>query len=114
MYQYSTQAKNCSHFFGLLTHITPEVLLKAAVYHFNLPIGLRMISRASFQLCTLQLKELLLERTYKNGISVTDNSDGKSRKSPRKPQPNPKYLAILGDKNNQSPATVQEELLQKS
>ena len=40
--------------------------------------------------------------------------DGKPRKSPRKPQPNPKYLAILGDKNNKSPAAVQEELLQKS
>ena len=41
-------------------------------------------------------------------------SDGKPRKSPRKPQPNPKYLAILGDKNNKSPVGVQEELLQKS
>ena len=40
--------------------------------------------------------------------------DGKPRKSPRKPQPNPKYLAILGDKNNKSPAAVQEELMQKS
>nr|POE70274.1 hypothetical protein CFP56_60499 [Quercus suber] len=41
-------------------------------------------------------------------------NDGKPRKSPRKPQPNPKYLAILGDKNNKSPAAVQEELMQKS
>ena len=39
--------------------------------------------------------------------------DGKPRKSPRKPQPNPKYLANLGDKNNKSPAAVQEELMQK-
>ena len=45
---------------------------------------------------------------------VVEPIDGKPRKSPRKPQPNPKYLAILGDKNNKSPAVVQEELMQKS
>ena len=37
-----------------------------------------------------------------------------SRKSPKKPQPNPKCLAILGDKNNKSPVAVKEKLLQKS
>ena len=35
-------------------------------------------------------------------------------KSPKKPQPNPKCLAILGDKNNKSPVAVKEKLLQKS
>nr|POE70893.1 hypothetical protein CFP56_71839 [Quercus suber] len=64
---------------------------------------------------TAELEEEIRNRDCccDEGLRSPD-SDGKPRKSPRKPQPNPKYLAILGDKNNKSPAAVQEELMQKS